>query len=201
MFQRIADKQRGRRQTMKQLARFKIAMLAAVLLAFQPVCSAQTATHKKKAPPKPEPTAPELFEYIRGALLSLSPEDGINDNLEVSYDLTKSVLTVTQPGGHCDEFFGALNANEVVWDDFDPSDARNSRERLVRVTLVSVSEKTARACYDKANQVETSAPPNRVRLLFSYVKADQRPKFQESMTKAIKKLIALSGGAAEKDIF
>jgi hypothetical protein len=40
-----------------------------------------------------------------------------------------------------------------------------------------------------------------VRLLFSYVKADQRPKFQESMTKAIKKLIALSGGAAEKDIF
>ena len=59
----------------------------------------------------------------------------------------------------------------------------------------------ARACYDKANQVETSAPPNRVRLLFSYVKADQRPKFQESMTKAIKKLIALSGGAAEKDIF
>jgi hypothetical protein len=52
------------------------------------------------------------------------------------------VLTVTQPGGHCDEFFGALNANEVVWDDFDPSDARNSRERLVRVTLVSVSEKS-----------------------------------------------------------
>jgi len=64
-----------------------------------------------------------------------------------------------------------------------------------------VSGKTARTCYDKANNVDTTDPPNRVRLLFSYVKADQRPKFQESMTKAIKKLIALSGGAAEKDIF
>jgi hypothetical protein len=49
--------------------------------------------------------------------------------------------------------------------------------------------------------VDTSDPTNRVRLLFSYVKADQRPKFQESMTKAIKKLIALSGGAAEKELF
>jgi len=186
---------------MNQLARSKTALLAAVLIAVLPVCSAQTATHKKKTPPKPEPTSPELFEYIRGALLSLSPEDGINDNLEVKYDLAANVMTVTQPGGHCDEFFGSLNANEVVWDDFDPSDARNSRERLVRVTLVSVSGKTARACYDKANQVDTSDPTNRVRLLFSYVKADQRPKFQETMTKAIKKLIALSGGAPEKDIF
>jgi hypothetical protein len=186
---------------MNQHARAKAALLAAVLIAVLPVCSAQTATHKKKMPPKPEPTAAELFEYIRGALLSLSPEDGINDNLEIKYDLATSVMTVTQPGGHCEEFFGSLNANEVVWDDFDPSDARNSRERLVRVTLVSVSGKSARTCYDKAGNVDTSDPTNRVRLLFSYVKADQRPKFQESMTKAIKKLIALSGGAAEKDIF
>jgi hypothetical protein len=186
---------------MTQLACTKAAVLAAVLIAVLPFCSAQTGVHKKKAPPKPEPTAPELFEYIRGALLSLSPEDGINDNLEVNYDVATSVMTVTQPVGHCDEFFGALNANEVVWDDFDPSDARNSRERLVRVTLVSVSGKTARTCYDKANSVDTSDPTNRVRLLFSYVKADQRPKFQESMTKAIKKLIALSGGAAEKELF
>jgi len=186
---------------MKQFARTKATMLAAVLIAALPVGFAQTAVHKKKTPPKPEPTAPELFEYIRGALLSLSPEDGINDNLEVKYDVATSVMTVMQPGGHCDEFFGSLNANEVVWDDFDPSDSRNSRERLVRVTLVSVSGKTARTCFDKANDVDTTDPPNRVRLIFSYVKADQRPKFQESMTKAIKKLIALSGGAAEKDIF
>jgi hypothetical protein len=62
----------------------RISIVAAVLIAILPGCSAQTATHKKKAPPKPEPTAQELFEYIRGALLSLSPEDGINDNLEVN---------------------------------------------------------------------------------------------------------------------
>ena len=175
--------------------------VAAVLLMVAAVCCAQKSVAKKKAPPKPEPTAPELFEYIRGALLSLSPEDGINDNLEVMYDLTTSTMTVTQPGGHCDEFFGSLNANQVVWDDFDPSDARNSRERLVRVTLVSVSGKIARTCYDKANNVDETTPNNRVRLLFSYVKADQRPKFQEQMTKAIKKLIALSGGLAEQEIF
>lgn len=180
----------------------KLARISAVILiAILPVCSAQTTTHKKKLPPKPEPTAPELFEYIRGALLSLSPEDGINDNLEVTYDLAKSVLTVTQPGGHCDEFIGALNANDVVWDDFDPSDSRNTRERLVRLTLVSVSGKTARTCYDKAGEVDTTIPDNRVRLLFSYAKADQRPDFSKKMTIAIKKLIALSGGAPEKDLF
>ncbi len=186
---------------MKQLARSTTAVLAAVLIAILPACSAQTVDHKKKPAPKPEPTAPELFEYIRGALLSLSPEDGINDNLDVTFDPAMGVLTVKQPGGHCDEFLGALHANQVVWDDFDPSDARNTRERLVRVTLVSVSGKTARTCYDKANQVDPTVPANRVRLLFSYAKADQRPKFQEMMTKAIKKLIALTGGAPEKDLF
>jgi hypothetical protein len=64
--------------------------------------------------------------------------------------------------------------NDVVWDDFDPSDSRNTRERLVRVTMVSDSGKTARTCYDKANQVDPTVPANRVRLLFSYAKADQR---------------------------
>jgi len=186
---------------MMQHARFRIAILAAVVIAILPACSAQTATHKKKPVPKPEPTAPELFEYIRGALLSLSPEDEINDNIEVTFDAATGVLTVKQPGGHCDDFFGALNANEIVWDDFDPSDSRNTRERLVRVTLVSVSGKTARTCYDKANNVDSTVPNNRVRLMFSYVKADQRPNFQEKMTKAIKKLIELSGGATEKDLF
>ena len=190
---------------MTQSARFRAASLAAALavlaIVLLPACSAQTATHKKKVPPKPEPTAPELFEYIRGALLSLSPEDGINDNLDVTFDVAKGVLTVKQPGGHCDEFFGSLNANDVVWDDFDPSDSRNSRERLVRVTMVSVSGKTARTCYDKANQVDSTDPTNRVRLLFSYAKADTRPKFQDTMTKAIKKLIALTGGAPEHTLF
>lgn len=148
---------------MKQSARIKAtvpaSVIAVVLFAVLPACSAQTATHKKKTPPKPEPTAPELFEYIRGALLSLSPEDGINDNLDVTFDVAKGVLTVRQPGGHCDEFFGSLDANDIVWDDFDPSDSRNTRERLVRVTMVSMSGKTARTCYDKSNQVDSTNPP------------------------------------------
>jgi hypothetical protein len=192
-------------QTMTQLARIKVAgraaIVAAVLLAILPGCFAQTATHKKKTPPKPEPTAQELFEYIRGALLSLSPEDGINDNVDVTFDAATGVLTVKQPAGHCDEFFGALDANDVVWDDFDPSDSRNTRERLVRVTMVSASGKTARTCYDKANEADPTVQANRVRLLFSFAKADQRLKFQDTMTKAIKKLIVLSGGAPEHDLF
>jgi hypothetical protein len=188
-------------QTMTQPARFRVTLLIAVVLALLPACTAQTAAHKKKAPPKPEPTAQDLLEYIRGALLSLSPEDGINDNVDVTFNATAGILTVKQPGGHCDEFFGALDANDVVWDDFDPSDSRNTRERLVRVTMVSDSNKTARTCYDKANQVDSSVSTNRVRLLFSYAKADQRSKFQETMTKAIKKLIVLTGGAPEHDLF
>jgi hypothetical protein len=186
---------------MTELAGAKAALLAAVLIAILPVCAAQTGNYKKKAAPKPEPTAPELFEYIRGALLSLSPEDGTNDNVEVTFNPATSVLAVTQPGGHCDNFLNALNPNNVVWDDLDPSDAHETRERLVRVTLVSVSGKTARTCYDKADQVDSSVSANRVRLFFSYAKADQRPKFEETMTKAIKKLIALTGGEPEKDIF
>ena len=182
---------------MVQLARIS----AVVLIAILPACCAQTANHKIRPAPKPEPTAPELFEYIRGALLSLSPEDGINDNLDVTFDAATGVLTVKQPSGHCDEFFGSLNANHVVWDDFDPSDSHNTRERLLRVTLVSVTGKTARTCYDKANEVDPGVLSNRVRLLFSYAKADQRPKFQETMTKAVRKLIALTGGAPEKDLF
>jgi hypothetical protein len=48
---------------MTQLAR----ICAVTLIAILPACSAQTANHRKKPEPKPEPTAPELFEYIRGA--------------------------------------------------------------------------------------------------------------------------------------
>ncbi len=174
---------------------------AVVLIAILPALSAHATVHKKKAEPKPEPTAPELFEYIRGALLSLSPEDGVNDNLEVKFDLTSSVLTVTQPGGHCDEVLNALNPNNLVWDAFDPSDSRQTREKLVRLTMVSVAGKTARTCYDKAGQVDASVSSNRVRLLFSFAKAEQVKDFEENMTKAVKKLIVLTGGAPEKALF
>ena len=178
-----------------------LAVVGVALFGLLPVCLGQSTAPKKKAPPKPEPTAPELFEYIRGALISLSAEDGVNDNLEVKYDVATGVMTVTQPGGHCDEFFGSLDANQVVWDDYDPSDSRNSRERLARVTLISLAGKKARTCYDNDNNLDETASTNRVRLLFSFSKADQRPKFQEQMTKAIKKLIALTGGAPEKALF
>ena len=50
---------------------------AAVLLAVLPSARAQTPSHERApAAPKPEPTEPDLVEYIRGALLSLSPNDG-----------------------------------------------------------------------------------------------------------------------------
>ena len=55
----------------------------------KPVLVAQTAppttpAHKSKKPdPKPQPTEQDLLDYLRGKLLALSPEDGLNDNLEV----------------------------------------------------------------------------------------------------------------------
>jgi hypothetical protein len=40
-----------------------------------------------------------------------------------------------------------------------------------------------------------------VRLLFSYAKSEQVSGFQDKMMKVMKKLIVLSGGAPERDIF
>jgi len=186
---------------MTQLARIKVALFAAVLMAVLPVCSAQPATPKKRPVPKPEPTAAELFQYIRSALLLLSPDDGVDDNQEVTFDPVSSVLAVTQPAGHCDQFLNALDPNNAVWDEYDPSDNTHTRDKLLRLTLVSVSGKTARTCYDKLNHVDASLPSNRIRLLFSESKADQWPDFQKKLAKALKKLIVLSGGAPLKDIF
>jgi len=156
-----------------------IRLCAFSLLLLIPLCSAQTTTRKKTTPPKPEPTESDLVEYIRGALLSLSPGDGINDNLDVR----------------------ALNPNNAVWDVFDPSDSERQREKLVRLTMVSVTGKTARTCYDKLDHVDTTLIGNRARFLFSQPKTDDVPDFQGKMTKALKKLIALTGGAEEKEIF
>lgn len=183
-------------------ARRPFAIFSAVMLvATLPACVAQNAIPKKKTPPKPPPTQQELFQYVRSALILLSPDDGINDNVEVTFNPATSMITVTQPAGHCDEFLNALDAQNAVWDQFDPSDARETREKLVRLTLVSVAGKPARICYDKANEVDTSVPQNRVRLLFSFSKAEQWPLFQEKFSKAFKQLIALSGGPPVSDIF
>jgi len=163
-------------------------------------CLAQTATHKKAAA-KPEPTPLDLYAYIRGALLAYSPDDRINDTLEVALDPTATVLTIKQPDGHCDIFLNALDANTLVWDVYDASDSMASRQPLARLTVISVAGKNARTCYDVDNQVDPTISGNRARLLFSWGKIPDGSGFQAKMTKAVKKLIALSGGSAEKDIF
>lgn len=152
---------------MTQLVCRQLAQIcAAVFMVLLPACAAQSAKPRAKPEPKPEPTAQELFEYVRSALILLSPDDGINDNLEVTFNQATSLMTVTQPNGHCDQYLNTLDANNSAWDVFDPSDAHESREPLLRLTLVSVSGKTARICYDKENKLDASVAPNRVRLLF-----------------------------------
>jgi hypothetical protein len=170
---------------------------AAALILVLPACSAQTAHHTKK----PEPTQQELFDYVRGKLLALSPSDGINDILEVAFDPATSILSITQPDGRCDIFLNAIDTNSPLWDVFDPSDTYHTREDVLRLTLTSLSGKKARTCYDKNNQVDTSIASNRARLLFSVPKANAVSNFPETMGKAIKKLIVLSGGAPEKELF
>jgi hypothetical protein len=160
---------------------------------------AQTQAHKKD--PKPLPTAEDYYEYIRGSLLAYSPDDRINDNLEVSLDPTATVLTIKQPDGHCDIFLNALDANALVWDVYDASDSVTSREPLARLTIFSAPGKNARTCYDNDNQVDQTIPGNRARLLFLYAKIPEGSGFETKMTKAMKKLIALTGGDAEKDLF
>ena len=177
---------------------------AAVLAIAAPLCSAQSAaagTHKKKADPKPELTAQDLYTFIRGSLLSYSPGDRINDTLEVALDPTATVLTITQPDGHCDIFLNALDANTLAWDVYDASDSMQTRAPLARMTVVSIAGKTARTCYDLDNNIDPSTPVTRARLLFSWDRIPEGSGFQTKMTKAFKKLITLSGGAAQKDIF
>ena len=174
---------------------------AAALILVLPASSAQTARHAKKPDPKPEPTQQELFDYIRGKLLSLSPGDGINDNLEVAFDPATSILSITQPDGRCDIFLSAIDTNSAIWEVFDPSDTYHTRDQVLRLTLTSSSGKKARTCYDSHNQVDASLPANRVRLVFSLAKANAVPDFTDNLGKTIKKLIVLAGGAPEKDIF
>jgi hypothetical protein len=177
------------------------AACAAALLLFLPAVPAQTTVPKKKTAPKPEMTSAELFSYIHGALLEYSADDRVNDNLDVSIDPTATVLTVKQPDGHCDIFLNALDANTIAWDTYDASDSMQTRAPLLRMTVVAMAGKKARTCYDLDNNVDSSTPPNRARLLFAWDKIQDGPGFQIKMMKAMKKLIALSGGSAEKDIF
>jgi hypothetical protein len=154
----------------------------------------------KKAAPKPEPTQQELFDYIRGKLLSLSPADGINDNLEVAFDPATSVLSITQPDGRCDIFLASIDTNSALWEEIDPSETYHQRPEILRLTMNSLSGKTARTCYDNHNKIDKSNAANRARLLFSRAKAEAVPGFTEKMGKALKKLVLQCGGAPEKEL-
>ena len=78
--------------------------------------------------------------------------------------------------------------------------AIGSVKSSIGLTMVSVSGKTARTCYDKLDHIDTTLVAN-ARGSFSEPKADDVPDFQSKMAKAIKKLIVLDGGAPEKDLF
>ena len=174
------------------------AACGAVLVTAVMVCHAQT---HRKTTPKPEVTSAELFAYVRGSLLQYSADDGVNDNLEVSIDPTATVLTIKQPDGLCNIFLSALDANTVTWDVYDASDSMQARAPLARMTIFSIAGKNARACYDPGNNIDPSTPVTRARLVFSWDKIPENSGFQTKFTKALKKLIAMSGGAGEKDIF
>jgi hypothetical protein len=192
---------------MNKVERWACLSLASVLCAGAmawtvPSCAAQSkTTPTKKLAPKKEPTAAELFAYIRGALLEYSGDDGANDNLEASIDPTATVLTIKQPDGHCDIFLNALDANTISWDVYDASDSMQTRAPLARMTVVSVAGKKARTCYDVDNNIDPAISVTRARILFSWAKIPEGSGFQTKFTKAFKKLITQSGGAAEVSLF
>jgi len=138
---------------------------------------------------------------MRGTLLQYSADDGVNDNLEVAIDPTATVLTIKQPDGHCDIFLNALDANTISWDVYDASDSMQTRAPLARMTVVSVAGKKARTCYDPENNIDTAPTTTRARILFSWEKIPEGSGFQTKFTKAFKKLITQSGGAAEASLF
>src|SRR5271170_114633 len=116
---------------MKRLAQLCFPALALLLASCGPLppqpdqaVQAKPLAHKAVAvvhhTPKPEPTQQELFDYIRGKLLALSPNDGYNDNQEVSFDPATSIMSVTQPDGRCDIFLGAIDTNSMLWEIYDP---------------------------------------------------------------------------------
>ena len=174
--------------------------VCAMMLAIA-VAGASAETHKKTVAAKPQMTPEELFAYIRGKLLEYSPDDRVNDNLEVSMDPTETVLTIKQPDGHCDIFLDALDANTIAWDVYDASDSMQTRAPLARMTIIAVAGKKARTCYDTENNIDPSTPVTRARILFSWDRIPEGSGFQTKFTNALKKLIKLSGGTGEKEIY
>jgi len=177
------------------------AMVCAALIAIAVCPSAGQSSIHKKQPPAHEPTSSELFAYLHGKLLQYSPEDGVNDNLEISLDPTSTILTIKQPDGHCDIFLSSLDANTIAWDVYDATDSMQTRAPLARLTVDAVAGKKARTCYDTDNNVDPSIPTTRARILFSWDSIPDGSGFQAKFTKAFKKLIKLSGGMTDKGVF
>jgi hypothetical protein len=177
------------------------AMVCAAVIAIAVCPSAGQSSNHKKQPPAHDPTSSELFAYLHGKLLQYSPEDGINDNLEISLDPTSTILTIKQPDGHCDIFLSALDANTIAWDVYDATDSMQTRAPLARLTVDAAAGKKARTCYDTDNNVDPSIPTTRARILFSWDSIPDGSGFQAKFTKAFRKLIKLSGGVTDKDIF
>lgn len=174
---------------------------AGLLLVLLALCALQAQSQRRGKDPKPQPTKADLVEYIRGALLAMSPNDGLDDNIDVRFDMDTNVMTIVQPAGHCDFFLYSFNANDAVWDVYDPSDSFRTREKLLRLTMVSTLGKPARTCYDKQNRVDTTLLNNRARFLFSLSKTDEVSNFTDKMTTAFQKLIALCGGEPASNMF
>jgi hypothetical protein len=164
---------------------------AATIIAVLPNCSAQTGNPGNK-PTKPAPTARELVSYVREQLLALSPSDGVNDNVKVTFNQATWVLSITQPDGRCDFFLKALDAEGAAWEVYNPSEPGQMREPLLRLSLSSSRGNNARTCYDNQHSVDTRIPQDHVRFLFSQDKANAVPNFQENMEKAVKNLVALA---------
>jgi len=176
----------------------RLGAMVLVLAGFASPCGFAQAAHHAT---KPDPTQQDIFDFVRGKLLALSPGDGFNDNVEVTFDAASSVLSITQPNGRCDIFLNAIDTNSATWEIFDPSDSYHQREDVLRITFTSLGGMKARTCYDKSNQVDPALAANRARLLFSLYKTNTVPKFTDTMGKALKKLIVQSGGAPEKKLF
>jgi len=84
---------------------------------------------------------------------------------------------------------------------YDASDSMQTRAPLARLTVVSVAGKKARTCYDPDNNIDPAINITRARILFSWEKIPEGSGFQTKFTKAFKKLITQSGGAAEASLF
>ena len=126
-------------------------------------------TAQRKPEPKPEPTAQELFEYVRSALILLSPDDGINDNLEVTFN-PATQLDDRNAARRPLRSISRMRSTQTMsaWDVFDPSDAsRVPRTALAPYTGLRQRQEGAEPATTRQNKSMQALPANRVRLLFS----------------------------------